>query len=140
MRPNRPHIPSFITSSKSQKTKQIRGANRLAFPEPPYLQISQTNPQIQVSVPASPNPRFRPSPSLFRFGEPLSTATSQNPQEEKTPQSHFLHIIQKLPNIWRLRQQHTQITITNRNFVSQIPDKIPRKNNQIQNSRKSGAG
>ena len=33
MRPNRPHIPSYITFSKSTKTKQIQVANLLAFPE-----------------------------------------------------------------------------------------------------------
>ena len=83
MRPNRPHIPSFITFSKSTKTKQNRGANLLAFPEPPHLQIFRPSARLPFRVSASLRLRFRPSPSLFRFGEAVFTETRRNPQEEK---------------------------------------------------------
>jgi hypothetical protein len=40
MRPNRPHIPSFITLSKSgPQTKNVRSASYLAYPFAPCLQI-----------------------------------------------------------------------------------------------------
>lgn len=118
MRPNRPHIPSFITSSKSQKTKQNRGANLLAFPDRRTFRISE--PPLHSSPRSRfPSRRFRPSPSLFRFGEPVFTETLKHPQEKKTPPSHFLCKTQKQHKIWNLHKPKTQIGLPGSNLVAQ---------------------
>ena len=61
------------------QTKNVRSANFLAYPFAPCLQIFRTFASVPV--------RFRPSPSLFRFGEGVFTEPGGNPQEQKTRSS-----------------------------------------------------
>jgi hypothetical protein len=88
MRPNRPHIPSFIQTVKERGNK---------IPRPPKLSAHPL-PCIQDSL-----CDFRRVPSAsdpvsvhLRFGEAVFTETRRNPQEEKTQKMTFFQNAQKV--------------------------------------------
>jgi hypothetical protein len=76
MRPNRPHIPSFIYFSKSSEDKQFRAASLLAFSN--RLISSQSFSNFRRLPPL----RFA-FQRLFRFGEAVFTEEVQKSQEGK---------------------------------------------------------
>ena len=88
MRPNRPHIPSFIQISKSADTKQTTHPN--------FGRLAVVYPDFVTSVPS--RAPFRPSASLrlFVFGEALSRETRRHPQEEKCTKPSFSRHTQRL--------------------------------------------
>lgn len=78
--PNRPHIPSFSSMSKSTETKTTR-----------HAAISNGVPARLISNNRNQTSSYKPAPAAadrrFRFGETASTATHQNPQEENSPRN-----------------------------------------------------
>ncbi|ABN75199.1 hypothetical protein Rsph17029_0079 [Rhodobacter sphaeroides ATCC 17029] len=74
-RPNRPHIPSSSSMSKSTEDKTNRDASQPAIPSASSSRFPKASRQhSRLST---------PSPSPFRFGEALSREPQKNPQEEK---------------------------------------------------------
>jgi hypothetical protein len=82
MRPNRPHIPSFIQFSKSKDTKQTTHPN--------FGRICRRASRFRNRR-LSPLPPNHTTASLRRvvFGEPVFRETRQNPQDENAPTVAF---------------------------------------------------
>jgi hypothetical protein len=75
MRPNRPHISSYINFSKSENTKQSK--------HPKFGRIC--HPASSYSLASPPHHRFRFAfPLHCRFGEALSRLDRSDPQEKKS--------------------------------------------------------
>jgi hypothetical protein len=72
-------------SKSISKDKNNQGASFLAYPRPPCLQMFRTSAWFWLS----PCRRFRPPPSLLRFGEGLFTEVRRGPQEGKMRNLRF---------------------------------------------------
>ena len=95
MRPNRPHIPSSFHPVKehTQRTKTSEAASFPAYPRPLIFQIFRTSASFLLSL----RRRFRPSPSLFRFGEAVFTEERREPQEGKMRFCRFFSFFRIFP-------------------------------------------
>ena len=92
--PKPPTYPFILSIFKERSRDKInRGASFLAFPRPPCLQIFR----LSALFPLSRFRRFRPSPSLFRFGEAVFTEDRRQPQEEKMRKLRFFSETQIYP-------------------------------------------
>ncbi|WP_205025747.1 hypothetical protein, partial [Cereibacter azotoformans] len=90
-RPNRPHIPSSSSMSKSTEDKNKRSRQITSDHTSHISKIFETSTQRRrLSI---------PSPSPFRFGEALSREPQKNPQEEKCGK----------PDIFPSGPKHTQM-------------------------------
>ena len=79
MRPNRPHIPSTIQFSKSADTKQPDNPNFGLI----CRRVSNYSVGNFRRLPPSQRRTASSAPRRLVFGEPVSRATTQNPQEER---------------------------------------------------------